>query len=273
MPLQLGRCGGVCGSGGETYDLVVRRARLPPFALAYHGVADVPLARDPHNLSVRPRDLERQIATLREWGYELVRFGALAERATAGQGAGLAALTFDDGFADNLHTLVPILERAGATATVFVVSGWLGGPHRSAPWARILTEDELRALSAAGIEIGAHTVSHPDLSTLSYDEARSELMDSRQELSRITGGAVTVAAYPYGNATAETRRACRDAGFEAACRTLGEGSWHDAYDLPRHPMENRASLLGLRLKRAGWYRPLMRFRAARGVRQLSRRLR
>jgi peptidoglycan/xylan/chitin deacetylase (PgdA/CDA1 family) len=239
--------------------------------LTYHGVADVPLSRDPHHLFVRPRDLERQIAKLQKWGYELVTFGALAERVAAGTARGHAALTFDDGLADNLHTLVPILQRSGAVATVFVVSGWLGQPYRHNPSARILTADEVRELAAAGVEIGAHTVSHPDLTTLSFEDARAELADSRAELSRLTGEEVTVAAYPYGRATKTTRAACREAGFAAACRTLGEGSWDDPFDLPRHQMENRASLLGLRLKRAGRYQSLMRFRAARGLRRLSRR--
>jgi peptidoglycan/xylan/chitin deacetylase (PgdA/CDA1 family) len=249
----------------------VIRAAPPPLALAYHGVADVPLRRDPHHLFVRPRDLERQIAKLRNWGYELVTFGELAQRVTQGRSRGCAALTFDDGLADNLHTLAPILERASATATVFVVSGWLGRPHPIAPWARILTEEELRQLAEAGVEIGAHTVTHPDLTTLPYDDARSELAESGEQLRRVAGVEVRVVAYPFGAATAETRAACRDAGFAAACRTLGAGSWDDLFELPRQPMENRATLIGLRLKRDGRYESLMRFKVARGLRRLSRR--
>lgn len=249
------------------------RVGPPALALAYHGVADVPVTRDPHHLFVRPTDLERQISKLRDWGYELVTFGALAGRVAAGERAGVAALTFDDGLADNLHSLVPILQRTGAAATVFVVSGWLGQAYPVEPWARILTEEELRELAAAGVEVGAHTVTHADLTTLPFEQARKELAESRETLRQIIGREITVAAYPYGRATAETQAACRAAGFAAACRTLGEGSWDDPFDLPRQPMENRASLLGLRLKRNGRYNALMRFRAARGLRRVSRRLR
>jgi peptidoglycan/xylan/chitin deacetylase (PgdA/CDA1 family) len=249
------------------------RGPLPPLALAYHGVDDVPLRRDPHGLFVRAEDFRRQIAKLRSWGYRLVDFGELARLAAASEAAGHAALTFDDGLADNLESLAPLLEEEGAPATVFVVSGWLGRPHRSVPWKRIMTEVELVELRATGIEIGAHSVSHPDLSALSYDDALEELAGSKRELEAVLGEPVEVAAYPYGRANAETVRACRDAGFAAACSATGRGSWSEPHNLPRQDVENRGTMIGLRLKRDDRYEPLMRFALARTARRLGRTVR
>ena len=246
---------------------------LPPLALTYHGLGDIPLRRDPHHLFVRSRDFVRQIERLRSWGYDLVTFGELARCVGADGGAGTAALTFDDGFVDNVELLVPLLERTGARATVFVVTGWLGQPHEQAPWTRVMTAEELREAHAAGVEIGAHTVTHPDLTKLEYDEAREELARSKRELEDIISAGVDVAAYPFGRADSRTRQACRDAGFSAACRTLGEGTWDDPFDLPRQAMENMASLVGLRLKRDGRYEPLMRMFPARAARRISRHVR
>ena len=231
---------------------------LPPLALAYHGVADVPLADDPLRLFVRPADLEAHVKALRSWGYRLVSFGELASLLSVGRAASAAALTFDDGFADNLHVLAPLLRRLEAPATVFVVSGWLGLPHPDTARARLLTRDELAELSSSGIEIGAHTVSHAQLDLLSSDEARRELADSKAALEEITGTRVDVAAYPYGAASEETARACRDAGLRAACMTSGEGSWTDPFMLPRQAMGNRDTVLGLWLKRHGRHEPMMR---------------
>lgn len=245
---------------------------LPPLALAYHGVADVPLRQDPHGLFVRPQDLRRQIAKLRSWGYRLVSFGELARLASASEAAGNAALTFDDGLVDNTETLAPLLAEEGAPATVFVVSGWLGRPHGTVPWTRIMTEIELGELRATGVEIGAHSVSHPDLSTLSYDAALEELAGSKKQLEDVLGESVEVAAYPYGKANAETVRACREAGFLAACSATGRGSWADPHNLPRQDVENRGTMIGLRLKRDDRYEQLMRFAPARAARRLSRRL-
>ncbi|MDP8991946.1 MAG: polysaccharide deacetylase family protein [Actinomycetota bacterium] len=237
-------------------------------ALAYHGVADVPLRRDPYRLFTPPAALARHIRLLRSWGYELVAFGELARRVGQGEASGAVALTFDDGFADNLHVLLPLLEREGAPATVFVISSGFGEPHPDVPTALRLTAPEVRTLARAGVEVGAHSHTHRDLSILSYHEVLEDARRSRQVLEELVDGPVEVMAYPYGRAGPETRRACGDAGYVAACRTTGQGSWSDPLDLPRQDMTNRCTSLGLRLKRDDRYEALVRTwpgRVARGV--------
>jgi glycosyltransferase involved in cell wall biosynthesis/peptidoglycan/xylan/chitin deacetylase (PgdA/CDA1 family) len=240
----------------------------PPVALAYHGVADVPLGDDVHRLFVSVGLLRSQIASLRRWGYEFVTFSRWAELVVAGRGRGFTALTFDDGFADNLQTLVPLLHELDVPATVFVVSGRLGERHWAYPDARLLTADELRELHAARVEIGAHTRTHADLSQLTYAAARRELEGSRSDLEDLLGAAVTTAAYPFGRASPDTIRAARDAGLAAACRALGLGRCDDPYDLPRQDVGNRATQLGLWLKREGRYTALMEHRSVRAARRL-----
>jgi peptidoglycan/xylan/chitin deacetylase (PgdA/CDA1 family) len=241
-------------------------SRPPPLALAYHGIANVLLTDDPHCLFVRPEDVRRHIARVRSWGYELVTFRALAERARTGTAHGLAALTFDDGLGDNVE-----LIEMGVPATVFVVTGFLGGTYPYAPGAvPMLTQADVRNLHAAGIEIGAHTVTHPDLTTLSRAQATEELRRSGEQLAAITGAPVTSVAYPYGRANEETFLACADAGFVAACRSSGLGDWDEPLNLPRQDMHNSGTLIGLRLKRDSRYEPLMEHYSARIIRRLGR---
>ena len=236
---------------------------MRPLALAYHAIGTRAVRDDPHGLFVSWARLRRHVASLRRRGYSLVTFGELVARGEDG----LCALTFDDGFES-----CSALADLGVPATVFVTTGWLGGRHPDVD-ATMLTEDGVRRLHAAGVEIGAHTVTHPDLTTLGFDAARDELSAARLGLESLLDAPVRTAAYPYGRATAETVRACQAAGFSAACRTSGFGSASTPLDYPREDMDGPATLLGLRLKAAGRYEPLMQARAARGVRRVGRQVR
>lgn len=242
---------------------------LPPIVLSYHGIGRAPRSADPHALLTSDRALRRHLGILNSWGYELVTFGTLAARVAEGDVRGSASITFDDGLA-SLRVLPQILADSNAKATVFAVSSWLDAPHPDLDGARTLDADSLRALADAGIEIGSHTQTHPDLADAGYDRARHEFQTSKTVLEDLLQAPVETAAYPYGRADADTRRACRDAGFRAACRTSGQGTWGDPFDLPRQDMDEWSNRLGLRLKRADRYEDLMRWRPARAARSLGR---
>lgn len=188
------------------------------------------------------------MARLRQWGYEFVSFGDMAEDPRPGR----VALTFDDGFADNA-SLVGLL--GGAPATVFVASRCLGQRHADHPAARFLEKDELREL-AAHVEIGSHSAHHVDLTALSPGELERELVDSRADLQDVTGQPVDVLAYPFGRVNAAVEAAAAAAGYRAACGTSGRGGWDQPMHLPRQDMTNGASMLGLRLKRDDQYERL-----------------
>jgi peptidoglycan/xylan/chitin deacetylase (PgdA/CDA1 family) len=94
------------------------------------------------------------------------------------------------------------------------------GTNGPEPDRRPVTEEELRALAAApGIEIGAHTIAHPLLTTLPPDEQRREVAGSRRRLEELTGRPVTTFSYPHGDVDAAVEGAVRKAGFALACST------------------------------------------------------
>ncbi len=247
-----------------------------PLALCYHGVSDVSPRRDRYLLFVSPDHLRRQIELLIRWGYRFVTFGELARQAAAGDAGGLVALTFDDGLVDNLSVLVPLLQSMRVPATVFVVSGWLGERHPDAPWTRTLSAPELRAVSATGVEIGGHSTRHDDLAMLPRERAEADMRECRIALETVLDRPVDVFAYPFGTATEETFAACASAGYTAACRSGGRGSWSEPLNLPRQSMANGSSRIGLWLKRDARYEPLVQTlpgRAARRTVRLARRVR
>ena len=87
----------------------------------------------------------------------------------------------------------------------------------------MLTTDQLRSLAAAGMTIGAHTISHPILSRVDEQQAHAEMAESKERLESITGSKVPLFAYPNGKPgtdyTMTHVRLAREAGFEAACST------------------------------------------------------
>ena len=90
-------------------------------------------------------------------------------------------LTFDDGYADFHRRAMPLLDAHGFTATLFVTTGWEqdADMRRSAP-GRMLNHAQLAEAAAAGIEIGAHTRSHPQLDPLPEQLVRDELCASKR---------------------------------------------------------------------------------------------
>ena len=275
--------------------------------LTYHRVATV--KHDPWSLAVRPERFAEQLEVLRRVGAVMtidrmtraLRAGTLPRRAIA--------ITFDDGYADNLLTAKPLLERHEVPASIFLCTGLLVG--RGSFWwdalLWVLTEPEtlpsqmeisldgqtynltlenleeakapadrnweppptsrhatyrelcdlLRPLTAqaqseavaevaawAGvnlpempdnrplsraeaatlidgglIEIGAHTLTHPDLPAIAAGLQRDEIIRSKADCEEIAGRPVTSFAYPHGRHAPETVKLVREAGFCAACTT------------------------------------------------------
>lgn len=142
-------------------------------------------------------------------------------------------VTFDDGHADTLEEAVPLLVASRVPATVYVPTGLIGVAGR-------LTREQVCELASAGVTVGSHSHSHPDLRRCSDTELDRELRSSRADLEDLLGRPVHSFAYPFGHADARVRTACRAAGYEnAASASRG---WlvaaTDRFALPRQIVEN-----------------------------------
>ncbi len=131
-------------------------------------------------------------------------------------------LTFDDGFADFYEEALPILKHYGFPATLYVATGFVNGTsrwlhHEGEADRPMLTWEQLREISASGIECGGHSHTHPQLDTLSQAEASHEIMQSKQLLEEHLGQKVLSFAYPFGYHTADICRQVRAAGCTSAC--------------------------------------------------------
>jgi len=289
------------------FNRVLNLIDPPVVVLLYHRVAI--LGSDPEMLAVSPDNFRTQMRYLKET-IPLVRF----EEDWTKLSRPAVAITFDDGYADNVQEALPILEEVGVPATFFVSTGAIGtlkefwwhelehiilekhhlpasftisGPTRGRTWPtctererrefyqdivrlmneaniecrndwlmglrrwagteegatamhRAMTHDELRYLAAnRWVTVGAHTVTHSRLASLSPDEQRHEIVASKKQLEQWLKQEITVFSYPFGKRCDYTRRSveiCRETGFtKAASNFPGQAHrWTDPYRVPRH---------------------------------------
>jgi peptidoglycan/xylan/chitin deacetylase (PgdA/CDA1 family) len=238
-------------------------------------VAETRLRDDLSLLQVSPIRFRAQLELLLDAGFCFVTLAELVRRADGGvPEPGLAAITFDDGMRNNHAVALPILNEYRIPATVYVTIDYIGG---DSPWigaggdGAMMSEPELRDLAAAGWELGAHTMTHPDLSTLDYDACRKEIEESRDALEHIADIQIQTFAYPFGRYGPEAIAAVRDAGLLAAV-TTGSGSWAP-YELTRAMIGTIDPLPIVLLKLTDHYEPLLRSTPMRAVRRASKRLR
>ena len=226
---------------------MIDRLLRPPALLAYHGVG-TPTA-DPARLLIEPGLLESQVRFLQRRGYRFLTAEELL--AEAPPRPRTAVLTFDDGFRNWLTAAVPLLRRLGVRATFYVCPGLFGGRHwhLDGEEGRLLDEREAGELLEAGMELGSHSLTHPDLRLLDGGDLSRELEGSKREVERLTGRPCRTLAYPYGLYDERVVSAARAAGYELAFGWL-PGPWHPL-KAPRLPAPPRNGARRLALKLAG----------------------
>jgi peptidoglycan/xylan/chitin deacetylase (PgdA/CDA1 family) len=130
-------------------------------------------------------------------------------------------ITFDDGFADFATAALPAMTERGLTATLYVTTGLLRGgaapPVDAAIASRMLDWSQLADLHAAGVELGAHSHTHPHMDTVGAARAHEEIARSKSLLESAAGAPVETFAYPHGYSSPRVRRLVRGARFRGAC--------------------------------------------------------
>lgn len=208
------------------------RTTTPPVFM-YHSISPS-TAPDPHRLRVHPARLERHLRLLARLGLRGVSLGELLRAREEGRARGLVGLTFDDGYTDFLEHAAPALERYGMTGTLYVVAGRLGGENEwdDGPRLPIVDADQVRAVAAAGHEVGSHTMTHPRLAGAEPSLLAEEIGRSRQVLEDVLQAEVPGFCYPYGSFDDAAAEAVRAAGYDHACVT-GDYDPGNRFTLPR----------------------------------------
>lgn len=216
--------------------------------LVYHTISAPPEPL-PGDIDISREKFARQLQWLSRW-----RRVARLEETLSGGGKRLVAITFDDGYRDNLTVALPLLEKFSLPMTLFVAAAFVGQEG-------YLSREELRELSRHPlVTIGAHGLSHRHFTRLPRKEARVELIESRRVLQSITGMRVDLMAWPYGECNAELEVLSKESGYRAAW-SVWQGT-NSAHSLRRVPLGRRdnlprfvAKVSGVHaLTKANWHR-------------------
>src|SRR3989344_5193827 len=229
----------------------VRNLFIPTaYIVLYHRVAKTGL--DPHFLCVEPEVFREQLKFFKE-NFNIMPLGKIVKWIKEGKlKHNSLAITFDDGYADNLHNALPILKDLNVPATIFITSGYISsnkhfywdGNTRPEDRGRPLTHDELIELAKCNlIEIGAHTISHPRLSALPLPKQEEEINGSKKQIEKVLNYPQISLAYPFGDKESFDKNAIeivKKSGFNYACSNIHERVTKNSnlYALPRFVVRN-----------------------------------
>jgi peptidoglycan/xylan/chitin deacetylase (PgdA/CDA1 family) len=214
--------------------------------LMYHHVDYSP---GPSGVYVTPENFERQMEFLKVHRYNVMELSEVVRRARSGEGfpRKTVAITFDDGYLDNLTNAFPVLKKMDFPATIFMITSNVGREG----W---LSEEDLRILDGSAVRIGSHTAHHAFLPNITYADARAELTDSKKELERILKRPVTLFSYPAGGVTAALENLVMETGYDGAVTTNYMRHRHDPFALHRIKIsDGSANLFNFWIKTGGYY--------------------
>jgi len=191
--------------------------------LNYHQVNDYNYSP----LTVKTKHFDQEMEYLDANGYNTITVDQLYEYLQNGTALPdkPVLITFDDGYVDNYKEALPILEKYGMKATLFMIGDSINSP-------RFLTAEELKDMERRGFEIQAHTHSHKNLKAMTEDEVREDIRKNKTELELLLNHPVNYLAYPGGFNDAKVRRITKEVGFKMAF-TVKPGMTHPGDDLYR----------------------------------------
>lgn len=199
--------------------------------LGYHSVSKISEVSptDLYKLHLPLKAFVKQLDYLQRH-YRLISFEQLVKNLSENKKlpARTAILTFDDGFRNFLTVVAPLLIERGIPATSFIITGenytqessTLNGNWTPEDDEIYLSWDEVRQLSAKGLEFGSHTWSHPPLSDISLTDARWELESSLNSIRSKLDCQNIPLSYPFGRTSEAVIRLAKSLGYSCAVTGL-----------------------------------------------------
>lgn len=200
-----------------------------PRILMYHMISNHIKGAKFNSLRVSPSMFEKQIAYLSSNGWSFYTMSEIAQKKEILPNKSIA-ITFDDGYEDNFTNALPILEKYNAKATIYLVVDRHGREWSSLRKAKNnsgelkkeskLHDNQIHKMISSGlIEIGSHTITHPNLSKLDYQQKYLEIFESKKMIENLFNVECNSFCYPFGIFDEDDVRLVQDSGYTNATTT------------------------------------------------------
>jgi peptidoglycan/xylan/chitin deacetylase (PgdA/CDA1 family) len=232
-------------AGGNAAGIAAHNRPVP--ILMYHVIAQAPAGAALPELYVRPSDFAGQMSWLASHGYQAVTLHRVYEYWLRGTPlpAQPIVLTFDDGTLGQHTRAMPVLRRLHWPGVLNLKVNALKSKYTLPAW-------RVRDMLAAGWELDAHTITHPDLTHVGNAQLWNEVHGSRVALQRLFHVPVDFFCYPSGRYDARVIAAVRRAGYLGATTTnYGLARPADVYTLNRVRIDGSDGVAGFARKLQG----------------------
>ena len=240
-----------------------------PRILMYHMIANPRWWARFNGLRVSPLVFERQLRWLSAQGWHSFTVSELVEQADTLPEKSFA-ITFDDGYADNLLRALPLLKKYNCKATLYLVVDRF---HRD--WsmqrkqhhddgelkreAKLSDEQVQEMLDSGCVELGSHSMTHANFLAIESQAVCQELVESKNALEERFGISISSFAYPFGFYIPQQVELVKQAGYSSAVTTregIADARTWDPFELRRIKISGKdnwlAFLLRMRGGRRGW---------------------
>lgn len=226
--------------------------------LLYHSIGKKDPA-DKLNIRISAEAFDKQMEYLAKENYKIFPLKDILEMVNnkASLPENSIAITFDDGYRDNLYFAVPILKKYNFTATLFLAVDYIEGEFTKEKdyweeWS-FLTWDEVRQLLKMGFDIGSHSARHVKNFDSRIDGLPTIIKKSKISIEKQIDGEIKLFSYPHGYFNKRLKTIVREAGFAAACSSLwGVNTFNtDLYELRRTEINSCDDLVEFQRKLQG----------------------
>jgi peptidoglycan/xylan/chitin deacetylase (PgdA/CDA1 family) len=239
--------------------------------LMYHKIPNEPFDTQ-HRVYITERDFRKHLTYFRRRGYTTITFREYDDFASGRRDMGdfprrPIILTFDDGYRDNYVNLLPMMKEFGFKGVLYLLGDasadynfW--DADRGDHYDKLMSLEEKMAFVEAGWEIGAHSMTHPDLTSMDYGQAKWEIEESKRRLEHDLHTEVLSFAYPGGNVDDRVKLLTKQAGFAFGVST-DTGGLHiedDRFQVFRVNMFPHDRWFQVWKKSSHWYRRYYRWK-------------